>query len=83
MELNRLKNPNIKIGVKQSLKYLKKGIVKFLYIAEDADEYVVRDLINLANKNDVEIIYEESMIVLGKKCNIDVGAATAVIIENT
>ena len=40
---------------------------------------VVNPVIEIAKKKSVEIVYVESMKVLGRACNIDVGAATAVI----
>lgn len=70
-----------KIGIKQSLKAISKGEATSLYIASDAEQHVIRRIVELAEENDVEIIYIDTMILLGKACGIDVGAATAVIVK--
>jgi large subunit ribosomal protein L7A len=70
-----------KIGIKQSLKTIKNDQALALYIAKDAEQYVVRSIVKLAEEKQLPIIYIESMLILGKACNIDVGAATAVIVK--
>lgn len=72
---------NKKIGIKQSLKILKQDRALVVYIAKDAEKYVVRSIVELAEEKQIPIIYVEDMLVLGKACNIDVGAATAVIVK--
>ena len=69
------------VGVKQSLKAMHENKVLKLYIAKDVEQHVVRSLIKLAREKEIEIIYVNSMLELGKVCNIDVGAATAVIVK--
>jgi len=72
---------NILVGVKQSTRAISDGRALALYIAKDAEQHVTRTLIKLAREYEVEIIYVNSMYELGKACNIDVGAATAVIVK--
>lgn len=72
---------NRKIGIKQSIKALKKDEALVLYIAEDAEQYVVRGIVALAEEKHVPVVYIQNMLVLGKACDIDVGAATAVIVK--
>jgi len=82
MPLTELKQANDrKIGIKQSTRALMDGTVVKLYIAKDADPHVTRRIVALAEENQVPIIYVETMIELGSACNIDVGAATAVVIQ--
>ncbi len=82
MDLKNLESaPNKKIGIKQSLKAVRTGAAEALFIAKDAEQYVVRSVVELAEENNVPIIYIETMLDLGKACNIDVGAATAVIVK--
>lgn len=69
----------VKIGVKQVTRSLKTDNALTLFIAKDAEKYVVRQILFLAEKNNVEIIFVDTMKELGSFCNIDVGAATAVI----
>lgn len=80
MQINELSNnPKLIIGVKQTTKVLAGGHAKLIFIAKDAEQHVVRRIIQLATEQGVEIIFVETMKELGRACNIDVGAATAVI----
>ena len=82
MELKDLETAHIKkIGIKQSLKVITSGNAKALFIAKDAEQHVVRSILRLAEDKNVLIVYVEDMLTLGKACNIDVGAATAVIVK--
>ncbi|KAB3529496.1 50S ribosomal protein L7ae-like protein [Alkaliphilus pronyensis] len=69
------------IGIKQTTKALKQGKAKVLYIANDADQHLLKPLVEMANTNGVEVVHVESMKKLGKACKIDVGAATAVVLK--
>jgi large subunit ribosomal protein L7A len=69
-----------KIGIKQSSKAISSGTAKALFVAKDAEQHVVRSIVKLAEEKDIEIIYVEDMMELGRACSIDVGAATAVIV---
>jgi len=75
------KNKKLRIGLKQSMKAISEGLAEKLIIARDADQYVTRGVLKLAEEHGVRIEYCESMKALGKACEIDVGAATAVIIK--
>lgn len=82
MDINNLETArNKKIGIKQSLKILKRDQAAMVFIAKDAEQYVIRSIVELAEEKQIPIIYVESMLILGKACNIDVGAATAVIVK--
>jgi len=70
-----------KIGLKESVKALKAGKVKTLFIAKDADGFVLRRPIKLAKENNIEIIEVPSKEALGKLCKIDISAAIAVVIK--
>lgn len=70
-----------KIGIKQSLKAISNDRADALFIAKDAEQHVVRSIVQLAEKKHVPIVYVENMLTLGRACKIDVGAATAVIIK--
>jgi len=78
-ELFSSNKERLRIGVKQTSKAIIEGLAVQVYIARDADQHVTRHVVELAEEQDVEIIYVENMKDLGKACNIDVGAATAVI----
>lgn len=69
------------IGIKQSVKSLKNGGGKILYVASDAQEDLLKPVIELANNMNIEIRHVESMKELGKLCGIDVGAAVALLLK--
>lgn len=73
-------NPKV-VGTKQTLKALRTGTAKAVYVAEDADERVVRQVIELAKDQGLPIIKVETMIQLGKECNIEVKTAIAATIN--
>ena len=79
--LHRLEKNSKVVGAKQTLKALQKGSAKVVYVAEDADERVVRQVIELAKDQGLPIIKVETMIQLGKECNIEVKTATAATIN--
>ena len=69
------------IGIKQSVKSLRSGVGKVLYVASDAQGELVRPVIELATTMNVEVKYVDSMRELGKLCGIDVGAAVTLLIH--
>lgn len=82
MELEKYKKLNrLIIGKKQTERSLHKNEVECIYIAKDADEDVVVDIIRICNEKNIEIIYVENMKELGEICNIDVKAAVAAVIK--
>jgi large subunit ribosomal protein L7A len=70
------------VGVKQSLKAIGNGEGKVVYIAKDADNKIIDSVESLVKQFSLELIYVDTMKELGKLCGIDVGAATAVILND-
>ncbi|BEP30134.1 ribosomal L7Ae/L30e/S12e/Gadd45 family protein [Helicovermis profundi] len=81
MYMLEFEEEKVRVGVKQSLKAILDDKVVKVYIAKDAEQYVTRRVIELANRSSVEIVFINTMKELGNACKIDVGAATAVIIK--
>ena len=79
--LENLKNVNKALGVKQTVKAIERGTAKLVFVAKDADERVVGKVIELCKKDGIEIRYVDTMKMLGKACNIDVGASVACTLE--
>lgn len=69
------------VGIKQSIKAIKSGEGKTVYVANDADMELIQQVEKLANENSLEVIHVNSMTELGKLCGIDVGAASAVVLK--
>lgn len=78
--IDRLKGNKV-VGVKQTVKALKNSTVKTLYVSNDADESLIKPLIELAEENSIDIIRVDTMKELGKLCGIDVSAATAALLK--
>lgn len=82
MPLEQLRKARFKtIGTKQTLKAIEKGKAKMVFVALDADDKVVREVIQGCQEKAVPVVRTESMAVLGKACGIEVGAASAAIVE--
>ena len=67
------------IGVKQAVKVMRAGQVTALFVAIDADSWVVDPAILLAKEIDVPFYLVDSKKELGKACGIHVGAAVVAI----
>ncbi|MBL4967001.1 50S ribosomal protein L7ae-like protein [Bacillus halotolerans] len=70
---------SIIIGTKQTVKALKRGSVKEVVVAKDADPILTSSVITLAKDNGIAVSMVESMNKLGKACGIEVGAAAVAI----
>lgn len=70
------------VGIKQSIKAIKNGQVKDLYVANDAETRLIEPVVKLAEEMSIEIHYVNTMKDLGKLCGIDVGAATAALLND-
>lgn len=70
------------VGTKQTIKALNRGEVKAVFLAADADERLRGDIVRLANDRGIPVITVESMTAIGRACGIDVGSATAAVIED-
>lgn len=82
MSLERLKTARKKsIGTKQTAKAIEKGTTRKVFVAKDAEEHVTREIIKIAREKGIEVVVTESMLALGKACGIEVGAATAAILD--
>jgi large subunit ribosomal protein L7A len=82
MSLERLKTARKKsIGTKQTAKAIEKGATRTVFVAKDAEEHVIREIVKIARERGLELILVDSMVALGKACGIEVGAATAAILD--
>lgn len=67
------------VGLKQTQRALEKGMVRQVYLAKDAEQHVLRPIVEICRTRGIEIIEIPSMVELGKACGIDVGAAVAAL----
>lgn len=80
MTLDTLKNANRVIGIKQVAKAVRRGAVREVFIADDAEERVVEPLRELCREQNVPTGRAETMEQLGKACGIEVSAAAAAVL---
>ncbi len=80
--MERIKNEDHVVGLKQSKKALEAGKAKTVFIARDADMHVVFPIEKLCEKGKVEIVYVNNMKELAKASHVDVPTAVATIVKN-
>jgi len=68
-------------GVKQCRKNLKFGKVRTLYLAKDADPFLLEPLRALADEQEIQVDEAHTMKELGKKAGIAVGTAALAILK--
>lgn len=78
--LSKLQGKKV-VGAKQTIKAIKSGQAKIVYIAEDAEAKVTAPIIEACKQHNVELVFVDTMKKLGSLCGIDVGAATACILN--
>jgi large subunit ribosomal protein L7A len=70
------------VGLKQTVKAVKNGTAKKVYVAEDADDFIKQSVLDACSDKNLQIIYVKNMKELGDACGIDIGASTAAIVED-
>ena len=79
--LSDISGQQIVVGAKQLRKALNKGCVLRAYLARNADPAITEPLAALCQQNSVEFSWVRSMSDLGQACGIEVGAATAAVVD--
>jgi len=69
------------VGAKQVTRALEEGTLAKLFVAEDADLFVTRKIMDLAQQRGIALEKVETMAQLGAACQIEVGAAVAGILK--
>jgi large subunit ribosomal protein L7A len=82
MQLEKLKAAKQRtVGLKQTQKAIEKGTAKLVFVAVDAEQQITRPLLKLCSEKAIPVQTVSSMEELGKACGIEVGSATASIVE--
>lgn len=79
--LNLKNSANVIIGLKQTLKAIQGDKAVKVYLANDADDYIKKSVIEATAQKNLETIYVSTMKELGEACGIDIGASTAAVIS--
>ncbi|MGI6413607.1 MAG: L7Ae/L30e/S12e/Gadd45 family ribosomal protein [Syntrophomonadaceae bacterium] len=81
MSLSDLKRCHKVIGTKQVKKAIAKGQVQKVYIARDAEPYIIEPIKELCRQHQISYELAENMEILGKACGINVGSATVAVLN--
>lgn len=81
MSLDTLKTAKKIIGVKQVTKAVEKDLVQAIYVANDAEQRLVEQLLILCNQKELSVDKTTTMAELGKACSIEVGAAAVAVLK--
>lgn len=79
--LAQLKTGQKTVGARQTLKALQRRAARVVFVARDADPAVVQPIVELARSQGIQLVYVDTMQVLGRACGIEVGASTAALVE--
>ncbi len=81
-KMERIKTSTHVVGLKQTQKAIEANRAQLVFIADDADSFVIFPLKKLCEEKSVEIVCVSSMKELGKACRIDVPTAVATIVKD-
>lgn len=79
MMLSELQTAEKTVGLKQSMKKIHCGNAKKVFLAKNAAPELKNEVLKACDSSGVSYEWAETMEELGKACEIDVGAAVAVI----
>ena len=77
LPLNELAVPNRVTGERQVRRMLKTGRLEKLFLAMDADSFVIKNLEEEAQRLNIPVEHVDSMLRLGRACAITRGASAA------
>jgi len=71
------------VGFKETLKVIKAGQALKVYLAEDADQHIKEQIKEASEQQKIPLELVERKTSLGEACGIDVGSATAALIDTS
>ena len=77
-----LTGKQVVVGAKQLKKALKKGNIRYVYLAENADPAITEPIEDLCRQGSIHVTWISSMAELGRACGIEVGAAAAAVLNS-
>lgn len=79
--ISKLKGDNKVVGTKQVKRALNSSNVEVVYVADDAENRVTDEIVELCKSKEIQVIHVDSMKDLGKACGIDINAAVAALLK--
>ncbi len=80
--LSQLENGPKAVGARQTVRALRAGRVRRMYLARDAAPAVTGPVERLCRELSVEVVWTDTMKQLGQACGIAVGAAAAAVLKD-
>lgn len=77
----RMRDSNVVVGAKQVKRALIKNEVESVWIAQNANYHIIKEIIELCEEMDIKIKRIEKMSKLGKMFEIDVNATSVAILK--
>ena len=78
-ELNSAEN--VVIGTKQTIRALKEDSVSIIYLADDIDEHIRKEIFDAIGEAEVHLVFVPTKQELGSECGIDVPCACAAVLR--
>lgn len=75
--LEKLRNSDKVVGTRRLVRAVLAGEISEVYLAQDADLFIVRQVKDACNQAGVRIVEVDSMKQLGEACAVDVKTASA------
>jgi len=79
--LEKLRNSNKVVGTRRLVRAVLAGEVSEVYLAQDADLFILRQVKEACNQKGVRIVEVETMKQLGEACGVEVKTASAGILK--
>ena len=79
--LEKLRNSNKVVGTRRLVRAVLAGQVSEVYLASDADLFILRQVKDACNQANVRIVEVETMKQLGEACGVEVKTASAGILK--
>ena len=75
--LEKLRNSNKVVGTRRLVRAVLAGEISEVYLAKDADLFIVRQVKDACNQANVRIVEVDTMKLLGEACGVEVKTASA------
>ncbi|HHY44633.1 MAG TPA: 50S ribosomal protein L7ae-like protein [Firmicutes bacterium] len=69
-------------GVRATERAVQSGLCRAVYVAKDAEERVVKNLLKLCQEKGIPVSFFDSMKELGEFCSLKVGASACAILKD-
>ena len=70
------------VGTKQTMRAIEEGDARIVFLAKDANENILKNILDLCEGKEIEVVYVDTMEEIGKACAISREAASACIINS-